>query len=101
MPRPTIEVVYYLRYDNRIKIGTTTNPRHRLATLWHDELLAFERGGRNVEQHRHDQFSHLREGGEWFTATPELLAHTLEVAAGRDPWNTYLRWLSDALHALT
>ena len=40
-----VDVVYYLRYGDRIKIGTSANPRQRVASLPHDEVLAFERAG--------------------------------------------------------
>jgi len=63
LPLPRVDVVYYLRYADRVKIGTSTNPRQRLAAIWHDELLAFERGGRALERERHRQFAELREGG--------------------------------------
>jgi hypothetical protein len=96
LPLPRVEVVYYLRYRDRIKIGTTRNPRQRLAAIWHDELLAFERGGRSVEQARHRRFAHLREGGEWFTAAPELLAHVDGLRTG-DPWHAYARWIAESL----
>jgi hypothetical protein len=100
LPRPQVEVVYYLRYADRIKIGTSGRPRQRLAAIWHDELLGFERGGRALEQRRHREFAHLREGGEWFTSAPELLAHIRSVAAADDPWQAYARWTSEALKAL-
>ena len=96
LPRPVVEVVYYLRYRERIKIGTSRNPRQRLAAIWHEELLAFERGGRPLEQARHREFAHLREGGEWFTAAPELLAHIAGLR-DRDPWHSYARWIADSL----
>lgn len=97
LPLPVVEVVYYIRYADRIKIGTSRHPRRRLATLWHDELLAFERGGRALEQRRHREFADLREGGEWFRATPELRAHIAQVSGGADPWHAYARWLAAAL----
>jgi hypothetical protein len=100
LPRPQIEVVYYLRFDDRIKIGTSRRPRQRLSVIWHDELLAFERGGRAIEQRRHREFAHLREGGEWFTSAPELLAHIRALDGAADPWQAYARWTSDALKAL-
>ncbi|KHK96350.1 hypothetical protein LK09_15270 [Microbacterium mangrovi] len=96
LPLPRVDVVYYLRYQDRIKIGTSRNPRQRLAAIWHDELLAFERGGRAVEQARHRQFADLREGGEWFTAAPELLAH-IATLAHADPWHAYARWIAESL----
>ena len=99
LPRPRIEVVYYIRYAERVKIGTSGNPRQRLGALWHEELLAFERGGRAVEQTRHREFADLREGGEWFRADAALLDHAAALAAGRDPWHAYARWVSEALRA--
>jgi hypothetical protein len=57
-----IEVVYYIRYDRRVKIGTSRRPRQRLASIRHEELLAFEPGGRDVEQARHREFADVREG---------------------------------------
>jgi hypothetical protein len=94
-----LDVVYYLRADDRIKIGTSANPRTRLAQLSFDELLAFERGTRTLEQRRHAQFAEHRFGrGEWFNAHPELLAHIDALRAGvDDPWNSYSLWVSQHL----
>ncbi|WP_294978772.1 GIY-YIG nuclease family protein [uncultured Microbacterium sp.] len=97
LPRPRVEVVYYLRWEERIKIGTSREPRQRLAVIWHQELLAFELGGRAVERARHAQFAPLREGGEWFRAAPELRAHAAALADGIPPWHSYARWVADAL----
>lgn len=99
LPTPRVDVVYYLRYDDRIKIGTTANPRQRLAAIWHDELLAFERGDRSVERRRHAQFADDRFGGtEWFRASPALGAHVATLAAGiDDPWLLHARWVSEAV----
>ncbi|MBD8538196.1 GIY-YIG nuclease family protein [Frigoribacterium sp. CFBP 8751] len=94
-----IDVVYYIRFDDRIKIGTSSNPRQRLGTLWHDELLAFERGDRLVERRRHGQFAASRFGRtEWFAHSAELDAHVAGLAQGvDDPWQRYARWRSEAL----
>ncbi len=97
LPRPVVEVVYYLRYDRRVKIGTSRRPRQRLSNIRHDELLAFEPGGRAVEQARHRQFADIREGGEWFTLTRQLDAHIAALRATDDPWQLYARWISAAL----
>ncbi|MCS5728337.1 GIY-YIG nuclease family protein [Herbiconiux moechotypicola] len=93
-----VEVVYYLARLDRIKIGTSSNPRARLAQIPHDELLAFERGGRDLEQRRHREFAHCRAGREWFDRDPLLLAHLerLRADAPADPWQLYLRWRSEA-----
>lgn len=97
LPAPRVEVVYYLRWEERIKIGTSSNPRQRLAAIWHQELLGFERGGRVLERARHAQFAELREGGEWFRADPVLLAHVRELTGGEPPWHTYARWMAESL----
>ncbi|MFS0865933.1 GIY-YIG nuclease family protein [Microbacterium sp. 179-B 1A2 NHS] len=99
---PRVEVVYYLRYAARVKIGTSSTPRSRLAAIRHDELLAFEPGGRTLEQQRHREFASLREGGEWFTSAAPLTDHIAALqAVQRDPWAAYDRWLGDAFRRLS
>ena len=93
---PRVDVVYYLRLDERIKIGTTANPRQRFSALRHDEVLAFERGNRTLEQRRHAQFAeHRLATSEWFTAADALLAHIDVARGGIDPWATLARWRSE------
>lgn len=102
LPPVEVSVVYYLRYADRVKIGTSRNARRRLAAIRHDELLALERGDRMREQQRHRQFAALREGGEWFTLTAELTAHIAALCAAApasDPWRAYDRWLGEAYRA--
>jgi hypothetical protein len=98
LPLPRIDVVYYLRLGDSVKIGTTFNPRQRFAVLLHDEVLAFELGDRAVERQRHAEFAADRLGtSEWFELTPRLRAHVTALAGGRDPWQVHARWLADAL----
>lgn len=98
LPAPRVDVVYYLRYADRIKIGTSAQPRQRLAAIRHDEVLAFERGDRHLERHRHEQFARDRlERTEWFSFSPELAAHIDAIAAGGDPWDRHARWRSEVL----
>jgi hypothetical protein len=99
LPRPRIDVVYYLRLGDRIKIGTSGNPRGRFAAIPHDEVLAFERGGRSRERRRHEQFASDRIGGsEWFRASDALGAHIALLAEGADdPWARYALWVSREL----
>lgn len=99
LPPPRVDVVYYVRFDDRIKIGTTANPRQRLAAIWHDELLAFERGDRALESRRHAQFAEDRfPRTEWFRRSPALLDHVRGLAEGtEDPWLLHTRWTSEAL----
>jgi hypothetical protein len=98
LPAPRVDVVYYIRFGDRIKIGTTANPRQRLARLWHDDVLAFERGDRLVEHRRHQQFAAERLGrSEWFSPSPALGQHIAGLAAGvDDPWARYTRWVAEA-----
>lgn len=99
LPPPRVEVVYYLRNGDRMKIGTTANPRQRFAAIWHEELVAFERGGRALERRRHDQFAADRfAGSEWFRLSRALQRHAAGLAAGvDDPWALHARWVSEAL----
>jgi len=96
-----VDVVYYLHAGDRVKIGTSGNPRVRLAQLHFDELLAFERGTRVLEQRRHRQFgAHRIGGGEWFDAHETLLEHAAALRAGHDdPWNSYSLWVSQHIAA--
>jgi hypothetical protein len=100
LPLPRVDVVYYLRLDERVKIGTTVNPRQRFSALRHDEVLAFELGDRAIEHARHVEFAEDRLGSsEWFALTPRLRAHIAALADGRDAWHVHARWLADALAA--
>ncbi|MFB9960831.1 GIY-YIG nuclease family protein [Agromyces bracchium] len=96
---PRVDVVYYVRWRERVKIGTSSNPRQRLAAIPHDEVLAFERGGRALEQRRHAGFAASRwPGGEWFRFDKPIVRHVAELAAdGEDPWSRYDRWRSEEL----
>ena len=91
-----VDVVYYLRFRDRVKIGTTANPRSRIAAILHEEVLAFERGDRRIERRRHAEFSeHRIPRSEWFYAHDALTAHIAELRAGiDDPWAQYEKWLS-------
>lgn len=72
---PPPEFVYYVRFRDGIKIGTSASLLGRLSNLPHDEVLAIEPGGHQLEQLRHQQFAAARDHGEWFSATDELLSH--------------------------
>lgn len=68
-------VVYYLRFGERIKIGTTVSLISRLSDLPYDEVLAIEPGGSEVEAARHKQFAAFRITGEWFALVDEIREH--------------------------
>lgn len=95
---PRVDVVYYLRYDDRVKVGTTANLRQRLGAIWHEELVALERGDRELEHRRHVELAASRIGRtEWFHLDDAVRAHVDVVAGGRDPWALHARWRSEAL----
>lgn len=97
LPPPRVDVVYYLRFADRVKIGTTANPRQRFAAIRHEAVLAFERGDRRVERRRHGEFAEERFGaGEWFALSGRLAAHVDVLAAGVDPWDRWRRWVAEA-----
>lgn len=96
---PRVDVVYFLRFGDRVKIGTTGNPKQRFAAIRHEDLLALEPGDRRVERRRHEQFADDRLGtSEWFALSPAIAAHVRELTASiGDPWDAYARWVSAAI----
>lgn len=80
--KPEPNIVYYVRFCCRVKIGVTSNLNERLSHVPHDELLATEAGGRDLEAKRHRQFAHARLNGEWFELTPGLLSHIEAINSG-------------------
>jgi hypothetical protein len=98
LPPPRVDVVYYLRFGDRVKIGTSANPRQRFGAIRHEEVLAFERGDRRLEQRRHREFAAERAGtSEWFALSEPLRAHIDVLAAGVDPWDRWRRWVAEAV----
>lgn len=71
------EWVYYIRFGDRIKIGTSSNLKGRLSTLAYDEVLAVEPGTQALVRERHREFSVLRIDGQrmWFHDARALRAH--------------------------
>lgn len=92
---PRTGCVYYLRFGDRIKIGTTVNLPQRLKGIFHDEVLAVEQGGYQLESRRHSQFagSLVKGQREWFYLTPDLRLHinTLRSQNG-EPIAAAERW---------
>lgn len=87
-PRPKRPRVYFLQErGGAIKIGfTESSVRDRVADLQSGNprplrVLAEIQGGREEEGRWHERFDHLRIGGEWFEAAPELL-EAIEAASG-------------------
>jgi len=74
---PERQVVYYILWGDRIKIGATKRLAQRMSALYHDELLAAEPGYFSLENQRHLEFRDYRIPGqrEWFQDAPALRFH--------------------------
>lgn len=86
-------IVYYIRFRDAVKIGTTTAPARRLSSLPWDELMAVEPGGRAVEQLRHAEWAEHRLNGEWFEMGDALSEFIESVVIDNVRWihRTYPR----------
>lgn len=69
------ELVYYIQFEHRVKIGYSSNLKSRLRVIPHDEIVATEPGTRALESARHEQFRELRVTGEWFRFVEPLVSH--------------------------
>ena len=89
--------VYYARQGDYIKIGSSGNVTQRMRDLARElntrprdlplgpvQLLATHAGGRRSERTLHRRFKHLRVRGEWFRATPDLLAHISRIKPSKE-----------------
>ena len=68
-------IVYYMRMDRLIKIGTTTNICMRAGAIMPQGVLAVEWGARIEEGRRHAEFWSDYSHGEWFWLREPLWAH--------------------------
>jgi len=76
-----LSVVYYCRFRDRIKIGTSTNLQNRFPNLTSEEIVGFEFGGVTLERSRHRKFQTWRMHHEWFELSPPVRAHINEVTS--------------------
>lgn len=83
--------IYYIeaKDSGAVKIGYARNPASRIGHIQtgnHEELvlLALEKGDRELEVSRHQQFAELRIRGEWFTKGDALRNHIESLAAVQD-----------------
>lgn len=75
-------VVYYIRFGDRVKIGTTTDLQTRLTAIPYDEVLATEPGSYDLEKRRHVQLraSRIYANREWFWLSDEVREHIAGLA---------------------
>jgi len=77
VPRPDVKsdgVVYFMLKGDRVKIGFTTDLAQRAKDLKVERVIGFFPGTMHDERTTHDAFADWRMDGEWFAATPVLLA---------------------------
>jgi hypothetical protein len=75
-----LEVVYYIRFRDLVKIGWTTSLKQRCSSIQTvQSLYGFEPGGRILESRRHRQFAGFRRQGEWFDDNQQIRAHINKV----------------------
>lgn len=82
-------LVYYMeRVDGAVKIGCTRSYQQRRSALVQRhglplKLVAWEPGYFDLEERRHQQFSHLRIAAipEWFRVEEDLYEHILALRA--------------------
>lgn len=68
--------VYFVRIGDHIKIGWTSNLKHRFSSLQPDQILATQEGTTADEKELHQRFDHLlAKGREYFHPGPQLLDH--------------------------
>lgn len=81
-----LDVVYYIRFRDVVKIGTTHTLKGRLSSLPWEEVLAIEPGDMQVERHRHKQFAKIRFMDEWFRDSRELADHIRRINFDNNEW---------------
>ena len=93
----TVGVVYYIRFRDAVKIGTTINPDARLRDHPWDELLALEPGGRKTERLRHVELHKHRLTGEWFELNDAVSRHIEGVKRDNADWFANVFWTIEGL----
>lgn len=85
--------VYFIRCMEFVKIGSSENPKRRLASLgtmnpFDCTLLGIVEGGSILEFEIHEALAPHRHRGEWFHASPDVLAlvdRLLSIGAWVEP----------------
>lgn len=96
---------YFIRDEDRIKIGFTIQPAKRMSSLQTAnsrelETLLVAPSYMAEEHDTHQRFAHLRERGEWFRAEPELLDFIEDLKVKAAPAMARVGVLQEQLSAL-
>lgn len=91
-PQPRKRWIYFIQrgQDGPIKIGIAKDVGKRLSDLQVGcpeklrVLAQFQTSSIRAEYYMHSEFAHLRLGGEWFRADPELVDFARSVRGKRD-----------------
>jgi len=85
-PIPNVPYIYFMEAPDiqRIKIGTNHHIKRRIISIKASSpvpvtLIKAIEGGRTKEKDIHQRFKHLRQHGEWFIRTPELMQAISEI----------------------
>lgn len=74
--------IYYVRIGNHVKIGWTSNLKHRFTSLQPDQVLATQPGTLRDERELHHRFGYLlAKGREYFHPGPALVDHIASIRA--------------------
>lgn len=90
-------IVYYMRMDRLVKIGTTTNITLRAGMIMPQGILAVEWGSFPKERDRHAEFINFHSHGEWYWLREPLWEHINQL---REDWTAATgasveAWLAD------
>jgi len=75
----SIDMVYFIKAENKIKIGYAEDPSKRIPSIqtsspFRLEVLLIIDGDYSVEKKLHSKFQEFRVSGEWFDFTEEIKA---------------------------
>jgi hypothetical protein len=90
-PRSNCGYVYFIRQQDKIKIGYSKNVDARLRQLQTSspvklELVGYIEGDQETEKQLHELFDDYRLSGEWFSYSEEIQDHIsgLDLIAGKE-----------------
>lgn len=79
-------VVYFIRFRDAVKVGTTTDLSKRMNELPWEEIIGIAPGGIHAEVQHHRNLRPYRIHGEWFELTDEVDAYIRRVNGEHATW---------------